>query len=86
MKDSFQDDTCHESIFNKGLFLYRITADYRKSNTCKPSYYVVARNANEAKDKFSSMITWLKIYGCDKVSKLEDAADILSHPEKHIII
>lgn len=82
-KDS---DSLRKSIFDRGLFLYRIIADYRPRNACNPEYYVVAKTPSEAKQKFSNTVTWLKIYGCEKVSSLDDSDEILSHPEKHIII
>lgn len=86
MCDEKDSDSGRKTLFERGLFLYKIIADYRSSNTCKPEYYVIAKTTKEAKQKFSNMITWLKIYGCERVSLLKDSDEILSHPEKHIII
>lgn len=63
--------------------LYEVTADYRPQNPNKPKYYVIANNKREAKRKFSDLITWLKIY---EVKEIENGDEIISHPEKHIII
>ena len=65
--------------------LYVITADYRPNNPNKPKYYVVASSKKEAREKFSKVISWLKIYGAEAVDPNE-SAHIINHPEKHIII
>lgn len=65
--------------------LFKITADYRPRNPNKPSYYVIAKDKTEAKKKFMAKISWLKIYSCDLLDE-STAGNIVSHPEKHIII
>ena len=65
--------------------LYVITADYRQNNPKMPKYYVVASSKKEAREKFSKIISWLKIYGVEAVDPSE-SAHIINHPEKHIII
>lgn len=65
--------------------LHMITADYRPNNPKMPKYYVVASSKKEAREKFSRIISWLKIYGADAVEPNE-SAHIINHPEKHIII
>lgn len=65
--------------------LYVITADYRPNNPNKPKYYVVASSKKEAREKFSRLISWLKIYGVEAVDPSE-SVHIINHPEKHIII
>ena len=65
--------------------LYMITADYRQNNPKMPKYYVVASSKKEAREKFSRIISWLKIYGAEAVDPSENA-HIINHPEKHIII
>ena len=65
--------------------MYVVTADYRPHNSNKPKYYVIAANMKEAKAKFSAVISWLKIYGVELVAESE-SANIMKHPDKHIII
>lgn len=65
--------------------LYVITADYRPNNSNKPKYYVVASSKKEAREKFSRIISWLKIYGVEAVDPSE-SAHIVNHPEKYIVI
>ena len=65
--------------------LYVITADYRPNNPNKPKYYVVASSKKEAREKFSRLISWLKIYGVEVVDPSK-SIHIINHPEKHIII
>lgn len=65
--------------------MYVVTADYRPHNPNKPKYYVIAGTIKEAKAKFSAVISWLKIYSIELVAESE-SADIMKHPDKHIII
>jgi len=65
--------------------LYVITADYRPNNPNKPKYYIFADSKKEAREKFSSVISWLKIYTVDLVDK-DTANEIIRYPEKYIII
>lgn len=65
--------------------VYKITADYRPRNPNKPKYYAVAKTEREAKKKFMAKISWLKVYSCDLLDE-STAGNIVSHPEKHIII
>jgi len=65
--------------------LYEVTADYRPNNLNKPKYYVVAASKKESREKFSSVISWLKIYTVDLVGR-DIAEQIVKHPDKHIII
>ena len=46
--------------------LFKITADYRKNNPDKPTYYVAAKSKKEAKQLFSSKFSWLNIYGIEE--------------------
>lgn len=64
--------------------LYKIIADYRSNNSSKPAYYVWGQNKKEARDRFANVIGWLKIYECEEV--IDGVDDILSAPDKHIII
>ena len=66
--------------------LYRIIADYRPNNPVKPKYYVIAYSKQEAKKKFQSLISWLKIYEIEEVTKDEDITEIISNPRHYIII
>ena len=52
--------------------VYKITADYRPNNPNKPIYYVMARNKASAKETFSKIISWLKIYACEECDKEEE--------------
>ena len=65
--------------------LFKIHADYRKNNSVKNLYYVLASNKREAKKKFVNIITWLNVYSVEECSK-EETSIILSEPNKHIII
>ena len=65
--------------------MYVVTADYRPNNHNKPRYYVIAASMKEARAKFSAVISWLKIYNVELVAENE-SADIMKHPDKHIII
>ena len=59
--------------------IYKITADYRPDNPSKPTYYVMAKDKKRAKETFSEIISWLKIYGCEECDK-EEEAKILNDP------
>ncbi len=65
--------------------LYEVTADYLPNNPNKPKYYVVASSKKEAREKFSDIISWLKIYRVDLVDE-DIADDIIKQPQNHIII
>lgn len=65
--------------------LYIITADYRQNNPKMPKYYVVASSKKEAREKFSRLISWLKIYGVEVVDPSKSVY-IINHPEKYIVI
>lgn len=65
--------------------LYRIFADYRKSNPNHPCYYVSAETEKMAKDRFKGRITWLDIYEVE-LCREDEARKVLSEPMKHIII
>lgn len=67
------------------MMLYEIAADYRPNNPNKPKYYVAASTVKEAKDKFSDVISWLKIYSVEVVDP-STADIILSEPSSHIIL
>lgn len=68
-----------------GLKIYKITADYRPSNPNKPHYYVgVDSNLTikQVKERFSNVISWLKIYECrpvedDEIDEIKDTSQIL---------
>lgn len=64
--------------------LYKITADYRRNNTHKPSYYVLGESAKDARRKFKERITWLDIYGCEVVDEAE-ARHIVAAPLNYIV-
>ena len=64
--------------------LYKLTADYRPNNPNKPVYYQFANSKKEAIKKWEDRFTWLKVYTCEPLDD-ETAADIVAHPELHII-
>ena len=64
--------------------IYKITADYRPKNPNKPTYYVVAHDKKSAKETFSEIISWLKIYSCEKCDE-EEKNRILSDPCHYFI-
>lgn len=65
--------------------MYKITADYRSDNPSKPCYYVYGRNKKEAKERFSGLISWLKIYDVEHVDEAV-AEKVVSEPAKYILI
>lgn len=67
------------------LILFEISADYRPQNPNRPVYYVLANCRREAKKKFNSIISWLKVYSVAEVDK-DVAKEILDNPMKHIIL
>lgn len=64
--------------------LFCITADYRPKSENNPKYYVMAENRRSAKSIFSGRISWLRIYGAEPYDG--DPNEILSHPDRHIIL
>ena len=65
--------------------LYAVNADYRPWNRVQNWYYVVAKTKKEARQKFSSTITWIDIYEIKEV-ETEKAGKILNNPYKYIIL
>lgn len=66
--------------------LFEVTADYRPSNTNKPKYYVSCIDKSQARRMFMQKISWLKIYKIEEVTNDEMMKQIISHPEKNIVI
>ena len=65
--------------------LYAVNAGYRKSDIDTNWYYVLAHSIKEARQRFSSKVTWLDVYKivvCDDVRR----EDVLGHPDKYIVI
>lgn len=70
---------------NTKIRMYKITADYRPNNPSKPCYYVYGRSKKEAKERFSSLISWLKVYNVELVEEAM-AEKVVSEPTKYILI
>ena len=64
--------------------IYKITADYRPKNPNKPTYYVMAHSKKSAKETFSEIISWLKMYSCEECDE-EEKNRILSDPCHYFI-
>lgn len=65
--------------------LYAVNAGYRKSDVGTNWYYVLARSTKEARQRFSSKVTWLDVYKivvCDDGKRKE----VLGHQDKYIVI
>ena len=67
------------------MSLYAVTADYRPNNPNKPIYYIYAESPREAKQKFQSIVTWLKVYDVVELDKGEADKIIADGPMKHIV-
>lgn len=71
-------------LINCNYHVYCILADYREHNPNKPDYYVIAKNAVEAKKRFKQRVSWLKIYSCKECdSKISET--IVSNPGDYIV-
>ena len=66
--------------------LFEVTADYRPSNQNKPKYYVSCVDKSQARRMFMQKISWLKIYEVEEVTDDEMIRQIISHPEKYIVL
>ena len=66
--------------------LFEITADYRPSNPNKPKYYVSCIDKSQARRMFMQKISWLKIYKLEEITDDEKIKQIISHPEKYIVL
>ena len=71
-------------IYKINADFYKITADYRPQNPNKPTYYVMAHSKKSAKETFSEIISWLKIYSCEECDE-EEKNRILSDPCRYFI-
>lgn len=58
-------------------YVYKITADYRPLNKKKPSYYIYADSAKNAKLKFEKTFTWLKVYNVELYEGVIDARKMI---------
>lgn len=64
--------------------LFKIFADYRpKDEVRKHWYYVAAENKPKAKKKFTSMISWLKVYEIEECDE-QTVQDVLANPDAYI--
>lgn len=66
--------------------LFEVTADYRPSNLNKPKYYVSCIDKSQARRIFMQTISWLKIYKLEEITDDEKIRQIISHPEKYIVL
>lgn len=63
--------------------LFAITADYRKEPS-QNRYYILAPDKKNARLKFSSKISWLKIFTIEEIANKELQLEILMNPEHYI--
>ena len=72
---------------SNGISLYEITADYRPYNEANPVYYVLSTSVKHAKQFFSHIAPWLKIYQCVELRE-ERAVEVLKQhlDGKHIVM
>lgn len=61
--------------------VFMICADYRPQNEKSPRYYLTAQTKKEARQKFSELGSWLKIYEVKEVEP-ELAGELLKNPER----
>lgn len=59
------------------MSFYIITADYRPKNPNKPTYIVRAKNKRDAKKRFESTYSWLKVYRVEETSKIYEEKDAI---------
>ena len=52
---------------SSGVPVYAVYADYRSTCQNKYPYYVLACSRKEAKARFNSKFSWLKIFKCEPV-------------------
>lgn len=64
--------------------LFKITADYRKNNPNKPTYYVLAKDKKSAKSRFSEYMSWMTIFSCEECDS-DEKNHVLGDPCHHII-
>lgn len=67
--------------------MYKIFADYRPRHlvSVEHYYYVWGENKTQAKERFASVVGWLKIYTIEECGK-EVVKEVKSNPMEYVLI
>lgn len=80
-KEDYYAKILIEIILHEGYSLWEIGATYAKSLP-KTKYYIVAKTAKEAKDKFTATFTWFSFVDKPIKCSPEEEYEILHNPSR----